>query len=308
METPLNWLRLKNFLKLNIQLKQALIVTFFIGVSLLFLADKLESNHLPFGEILHEIGVLCVTITPILFIYELALRRLFINEMSKEMTEVLNGSFKNDVFKIIEKSMPLSYDNILKHGISDAYEDLDPAHLKRRIEESSNTEIRMIKIWIPYLDEVFKPDLLIDSVIRRGCSYKIVLCDPDCRDIIVSRSKTLKIEPEHYAQKIKSTLKYLENIWRRLDEQGVSDKLQVAVHGDFIAGSLIGFKDYYIFGFYLHSRLATQGMQIKIEKGIHTNGASSFYSQLDNHFHEQWDIAHKLVKFDIVKDYELVVR
>lgn len=302
------WGRFKKFIKMNADLRQALILIICVGVIFLFIADQLEKGHVPNAGILHEIGVLCVTITPVLFVYELVLRRLFASEMSKEMHEVLHGSFKNDVFKIIEQSMPLSYDNILKHGISDAYADLDPSHLKRRIEESSNTEIKMIKIWIPYMDEVFKPDLLIDSIILRGCSYKIVLCDPNCNAVIANRSQTLKLDPGHYAEKIKSTLRYLQNIWRMLDEKGFSDKLEVLVHDNFIAGSLIGFKDYYILGFYLHSRLATQGMQIKIEKGIHTQGSSIFFHQIDDHFITQWAIAHKVVKFDLQKDYELILR
>lgn len=305
-ETNSPFKRLFNFIKMNAELRQALLCIMFIGAIFLIVSEKLKESNLPFVA-LHEIGVLCLTVTPILFIYELALRRLFISEMSNEMDKVIsisNDTLKEELFYTIKKSMPSSYDNILRFGISDAYDSLDPVYLKKRLETSVNTNIKLIKIYIPYLHEALEPEILIQAIIERGCSFSIVLCDPDCLEAIEKRTRSVGYDPIDYILQIKSSIRYLQNVWRELykRDEKLAQKLCVRAHDDFIAGSLAGFHDYYIFGVYLHKRVATRGMQFKIERGVRSE-IPAFYKELDEHFKMQWDMAYKDVVFDIEKEY-----
>lgn len=293
--------RIWHLIKLNSHLWVALLAVFCVGIVLLIVSKILRENSLPFSIISHEIGVLCITITPMLFIYELALRRHFIKEMSAEIETVIdNMGIKKEVTEIIRRSMPSSYNNILTLGVSDAYPNLDSDHLRRRITEARDTEIRLIKIWIPFLDEALDPDLIIEAIETRNCTFKIILFDPDCGEAITKRVRTLSYDPEYYHTQIITNIKYLHNIWQKLKKIGKEECLKVKIHDDFISISLIGFKDYYIFGIYLHGKVATRGMHYKIDKGK-AGKENEFYKQLDTHFAFQWDIAHKRVDFETHK-------
>lgn len=303
-----------SLIKLGNRLTLALVVIFNLGLSLLLLSKTLESNHLFSVEsvkVINDVGVLFVTITPILFIYELALRRVFTAEMSGEMKKVLNGNFKNEFFNIIEKSMPASYKNILDRGIVDAYDQLDAGHLEERIKKvEPGSEIKIVKMYIPFLNETLKTDIIVDSIVQKGCSYKIVICDPDCEETIANRATAVGYNSHFYAFEITATLEYLQNIWRKLHESGgekYTSKLEVRAHHYFTAGSLIGFEQYYILGFYLYGDISTQGPQIKVEYGAHIE-PSKFFLTLDKHFKKQWEIAYKTVEFSIDKSFKLVDR
>ncbi|QHI36402.1 hypothetical protein IMCC3317_17650 [Kordia antarctica] len=287
---------IRSLLRMNPILWKALLIILLVGIVLLAISNisSFNSNFKTCAKIVHEIGVLCITITPILFVYELALRRLFVHEMSHEVERVINKiGIKEEVANIVRKSLPKSYDNILSNGISDAFPYLDPEHLRDRIIEAQDAEIKILKIWIPFLDEAIEPNLFIDAIDNRNCKFKIILFDPKSSEAIEKRVRTLNYSQKYFQMSIHANLNYIHSVWKKIKNK---DNLMVKVHDDFISASLIGFKDYFVMGLYLHERIATRSLQLKIEK-IRNGKETEFFKQINQHFNSQWNNAYKKVVF-----------
>lgn len=287
----LSFKQLVTFLyNLGPEIKWALFFIFILGYGLLWLAIVIKS------QTIHEIGVLCVTITPILFVYEIALRKHLQKEMAKEIIDVLKKTgLQKKIIAILTKSMPDSYRNILKHGITDAYTDLDSKHLKDRLTSAKNCLIRINQIWMPFLNESIDQDVIINSI-ERGCTYQIVLCDPSLDEPLEKRAKSTSYSIDYYKSHIYENIIFLNELWVVLKQRNLQNSLEVKLHKDFIGISLIGIADYFIFGLYLQGKVATSGMQIKIDQITHETD-TEFYTQIENHFNKQWQIAHKTVCF-----------
>ncbi len=292
-----------------------LLLIILIGTLLIFLS--LFISQLSFWHceevalVLKEMGILCITITPILYVYEFLMRRHFNSEMKLEIEDVLNNvELQEKVIEVLQRSLPLSYQNILKNGISNAYPEFDVSLLLRMLQEANNTEIKMIKIWLAFIiDNGIEEKVFVDCIIKQGCKFKIVLYDYDNSQALIARSKTAsttfkQYDAKKYSDYIKANLDYFSCVWAELNSRIKKESLkinaeecfQVRLHDDFISTSLIGTDSYYVFGTYLHGRLSNRGVQFQIDKMVEAK-ETEFYRQLENHFQIQWEVAHKRVIF-----------
>jgi hypothetical protein len=243
----------------------------------------------------HEAGVLCITITPILFIYESAIRSHLQFEMTKGIKAVINESkLEIKIMEVIKKTMPTSYQNILKLGISDAYEGLSPTVLEERIRNASEVQIRVTSIWIPYLNLNIDKSIFIDSIVNRGCSYQIILCDNTYDEPIRKRAESTRFSLSDYKNGISQNLGFFHMVWNELGKD--RDKIQLRVHNDFISLSVWGFQNYYVIGTYLHGRATANGIQLRVDR-LTPEGESLFFEQIDESFGLQWKRAYKDVIF-----------
>jgi hypothetical protein len=218
--------------------------------------------------VLHELGILFVTIVPMVFIYERILRNSFLAEMADMMTEV------------IQSQIPENMVNLRKSGLSDIEEKLRYDNVLRHIGKTANSKIRFLKIWIPSLELFHRA--LFDAIVHRNCEVEILLLNPCCTEAIEKRAKAYNYNVLRVQNHIMDNLKDLMDFYQKLPLEH-RDKLTVKLHSDFIGLSLIGVGDTYRVGLYLHGRVATEGTQLLAQ----TKG-SFFYDELYKHFKHQF--------------------
>ena len=191
-------------------------------------------------------------------------------------------------------------------GVADAFPSLDIDHLKVRIKKCKD-EITILKIWMPYVNEGnIDIKLLLDSIIKNGCRYRIIICDPAMEEPLNRRAIASGIyDLNSYKAAIEKNIIYFQQLWTELKKRGHEDKIQLRLNTGFLSTSLMGFDDYYIFGLYLNNRFANLGMQYKIIKN--TEEGSLFYQELKEHFEFQWDNAGKEIRFS-PSGYTIVIR
>lgn len=290
---------LSKIFKMSPPLIWALVIIVLFSTALLFIAREYKL------ETLHEIGVLGVTITPILFIYERALRVHLLNEMTSALKDIINeAAIKEDILQFLKKSQSDVFNNLIESGMSDAFIRLDPSHLEKRLLANKG-EIKVSKIWMPYVNQNLDINVFVTSI-ENGCNYKFVLWDPEMDEALIRRARASKsYDLTKYKRHIVDNIDFLQTLWVELKKKGKEDKLELRLHNDFIAASLIGFDEYFLLGLYLNGRIATNGMQLKIDRD--TKNGSAFYKELNNHFNIQWKDAYKQVVFN-ENGYEVVDR
>jgi hypothetical protein len=236
-------------------------------------AEKAFENHNALSFVLGELGILLVSIVPMIFIYERILRNIFLYEM------------EDKIRKNIQDFIPENVNNIRQNGIADIYDKLRYDFLIRKLEKVHNTKIRILKIWIPSMDTLV--DCLYGAIVERNCTVEILLCNPDCKEALTKRGTSYDYPYQRIKAHIEENQEDLKDLYRKLPETK-KDALQLRLHRDFISVSLIGIENYFITGFYLNGRLATNGTQIK----VHGRDAG-FYHELYKHFKDQWKHAEK---------------
>jgi hypothetical protein len=181
----------------------------------------------------------------------------------------------------IEASMPPRYINIKDVGIVDAYTELQIDRWRKKIENVSKTDIRMLKMWV---DDFYAFQTALHSAVAaRECTVRIMLIDPSNTEAIKKRASCIpNLTAEHIQQEVILNLRTLFSTWEKLPADK-KPKFQIKLHSSFIAVSLYGVADELVFGLYLHGRLATQGTQIKVHGGGH-----ALYDELDLHFENEW--------------------
>jgi hypothetical protein len=291
--------------KSRLVLFAALMTIISFGIVCIYLSEKLQSalekkqpsNSFP--DILHEMGVLLVTVIAVLVIYEFIMRKHLLGEIKKELKGAIDeAGIQKDILEIIQKTMPASYMNLINSGVSDAFLHLSASNLIKRIEKNKNV-IKISKIWMPFISLDIGKDIIIKSI-ERGNSYRIVLCDYKVEEALSRRARMIKDSPysiESYQYHIRENIDFFNSVWVELKKKGggLESKIEFRLHNDFIAAALIGFDDYFLFGLYLNGKLATKGMQFKIEKN--TLEGSTFYIELEDHFEMQWESAYIEVQF-----------
>jgi hypothetical protein len=228
----------------------ALLSLIVFGASLISVSNTLKYAEGIWHEVhlvLHELGILFVTIVPMVFIYERILRNSFLEEMAEKMTEV------------IQSQIPENMVNIRKSGLSDIEEKLHYDSVLKHIGKTANSKIRFLKIWIPSL-ELFHRALL-DAIVHRNCQVEILLLNPCCTEAIEKRAKGYNYDVHRVQNHIMDNLKDLMDFYQKLPLEH-REKLTVKLHRDFIGLSLIGVGDTYRVGLYLHGRVATEGTQL----------------------------------------------
>jgi hypothetical protein len=280
---PIKKDRLKLPSALSRPLAAFLVIMFALGCFLI----KLTSKGVPWEDIGKELGILFVSVTPVVLIYELILRLVMHNEMAKTTTEA------------VKKSLPDSYKNIMKYGITDLYDGLSAGTLRENLELApAKSEITVNNIYIPDFKFGFKyKTIFIDALVQKKSNLKILLCDFDATELLEKRAKSTAFSSlAEYQQGIRNNLNFIHSIWRELADANLRDKISVRLHNDFVSISSWGFGDFYIIGNYLFGRSAVQGVQIKVKRDT-LDGPSELFTDLDQSFQLQWKSAYKQVNF-----------
>lgn len=193
-----------------------------------------------------------------------------------------NNSLKETVEEALAPHVPENYKNIRKHGIKDCYHQLDILSMQDKIRET-RSRIRIMVIWIPQLD-VLRASLL-DAIRSNDARLDILLCDPDQKDALEKRAKSVPgYNLKDYQNNIDLNLRILSTIERELRGTALADKMEVRRYRGFISTSLYGYGENFILGIYLDGRLSTSGLQFRV-----TDSTSSFYNELDRHFTSCWE-------------------
>ncbi|WP_162340569.1 hypothetical protein [Cyclobacterium salsum] len=240
-----------------------------IGLICIIISFRLDSKGEDYklaASTIGGIGTTVLTIGLISFIYELILRNSFLQRTREAVSEV------------IRESMPARYTNIKDAGIIDAYKGLKIDKLREKFMECKKCRIRILKIWIPNLHTL--ENSIVDAINRRECSVEIILLDPSCQEAIQKRSLAIPYyEKEDIISNLNLNIAVIKSIWERLQDKS---KLTFNLHKSFIGASIIGFGDTIIAGYYLHNRLASEGMLIKVN-----DVTKGFFHELDEHFETQ---------------------
>ena len=236
-------------------------------------------------HIIRDISVTLSAIGIISLVYEYWLRKSFLKAMSYE------------VDKVIKMRMPPRYSHLRELGIVDAYENLDVEKLRKKLKTRKEETIKILKMWMP--DVTLLGAALIEAVDKGNCDIQIILLDPDAISAIEARVGILeRYSVEDYRERIISDLKELKRIKKDLEKLGKGENLIIKTHKSFVATSMVGWDGTFIFGLYLHDRIATHGSQIKVcETG------KVFYDRLQEHFQKMWNNAETF-DFDRLKNSE----
>ncbi len=259
------------------------------GLGMIVAATLVAEKEMQWVKSLFEtVGSSVLTLGVISFIYEFYLRRSFLdtvksvvrNELVRAEGEI-DDLVKSSLEAVVDASLPRSFQNIKDSGIVDAYENLEPGSVKRKILSCHNTRIRFSKMWIPYMYSIDGP--LLSAIATRGCTVQVLLYSPDAAEAIEKRAAALpSLTAEMIRRNIEETIAFFSTMRKQLtEEQRV--KLEVKLHRQFIGASIFWYGDVIVFGGYLDGRPATEGYQIKIAGADH-----DFYRDLSRHFERQW--------------------
>ena len=198
------------------------------------------------------------------------------------------------------RELPPAIENIKNFGLTDIYEDLDDKILKDRLMEVKDRRIKIIKIWMPYIETICHA--LIDAINNRGCKFHVMLLDVDSSEAIGARVKSLAEKQNITEQYIKDHIRLNEDRIIGLLEKihpDKRDKLILKTFNSFVAVSMIGFGDTYWVGLYLRGRYATEGMILKFESSHKPS-----FREMDDHFKGEWEAARLNPKY-VEKQKEL---
>jgi len=274
-------------LNLKVHVRVALAIVFLVGCVFVLATKGLHSWTEIIMEVGREIGILFISVTPIVLIYENILR----NRMHSEMARSIKSA-------LIETE-PIGIQNMLALGISDASSSLQIEEIKKNLDKlKPGTTVTVSNIYIPSLKFDENSDSIFSDAIRRGCSFNILLADFEAPEALIKRSKAAKdgSELKEYKAGIEYNLAFLYKEWQNLRYAYERSRLNIRLHNDFLSVSSWGFGDCFIIGTYLHGRSAVKGTQIRVVKNV-LGGLSKFYKELDRNFELQWKMAYKQIDF-----------
>ncbi|WP_194972661.1 hypothetical protein [Aquiflexum lacus] len=289
----------------------------FFGVGLLvvsYIFQKYDYDPL-FIFAIGSIGTTILTVGIISLLYEVLLRRSFINvtqqsiqrifldekQKSNELLKIEKAKIEKyvedekiklfDYYEkekigieknlrgIIEEAIPPKYSNIKRVGIVDTYDFLEMERLRQKIEKLENTEFKILKIYTPTLNLL--ESTIINSIENRNVAFRINLLNPCCEEAIDKRAKSLKdYDKDQIKEEIIKNLRRCKSIFKRIEKK---ENFKVRLYDSFISVPIYGYGTSYIMGLYLHNRLSEEGVQIKVS-GI----GSVLYKRVDEHFENIW--------------------
>ena len=234
-----------------------------------------------------EIGILLFAVVSTTLIHELLLRRTLLKEtqevLAQEFTDVIEKSLPDKINEMIKNQLPEKYLHIQESGIVDSYDTLKEDDLIKKIENlEEGSEVFILKIWVKSLNSL---DSAIRKAIEKGCVFKIIILSPDQREALTKRARFVETADYEYMKgKIEENIKKFSLIKKSLKTNTEKNKLTVKLHKDFISVSIFGYDSDMLVGFYLHSQISEQNIQLKIH-GKHT----VYYKKFKEHFNVQWD-------------------
>lgn len=259
------------------------ILLFVVGLLITYLAYGATTE--PTRSFFGALGSTFIVSGVLSWAYELSLRQNFLAIARRTVTAAIQESGPSSLRAVIQESMPQRYANIKQAGIVDAYQSLEIDKLKQSIEAARGAQIVICKMWMPSFHRLEQS--ILRAVESGGCTVRIVLLDPTAHEALHKRSSSLPRyhRAEDAARKIRDNIEIILAIQERLTERKLNAKtlLQLRLYSGFVGVSMHGIGDVFVVGLYLHGRLATEGMQIKVSGSTHP-----FYHELREHFEAVW--------------------
>ena len=215
---------------------------------------------------------------------------LFERFQRNRLLEVMGTSFE----ETINKKMPEKYANLRNAGVSDAYMGFKVDRFCERLNELEDTEIRILKMWIPNSHKL-RPALL-KAIVDGGCTLKIVLLDKEKSEAAIEkRAKSIgRTHPNYINVQIDQNLLLLERLYSEvvavIGREEAAKKVQVKLNDSFIGASMIGYGERMYVGLYLREMIATDGMIIKVQ-GV----SNSHFKEALRHFNKEFECANEYV-------------
>lgn len=258
--------------------RQAIIITYLVLILIGLLGiifgnstDFEKFNRNTLFDIINNVSITIFTIGLISMIYELNLRKRFMD------------SIKLEFESIIQNNMPERYSRLKQSGIVDGFQDLDFAKIRKRISEAEDCDIAFYKMWISNFDDIERA--LENAIEFRNCNVKILLLDPKANETLKTRALALGDErnPEMMAKQIETNISLINGINKRLEKKNVKGRIELKVHNSFIPCSMIIVGSEISLGLYLRNKLSTQGIHIRF-----AGKTRSHPQALLKHFKEEW--------------------
>lgn len=270
-----------------------LVAALLIGFVLLYI-DTLHPN--PF---LHELGVLFVTVTPSIFVYDFILRREFQRGMGRQIrTAISSSQLEVKVMESIKESLPASFQYVLEKGVVGAYNGIQSNYLHEWIAGASDVELRINNIFIPDVI-TYKPATFVEAIKNRGCSIKVLLYDAADQNTLNKRASSANRKLGIYLEGIKVSIDFFDQVFQQLNTAELRSKLEVKLHSNFISCPCWGFGDFYLVGIYHYPKSSLLSILYRIHKsGPGVNGETECFKEIEESFKEQWIRAGKEVVFD----------
>jgi len=288
-------------LHLKVHQRVALAIVFLVGC-VFVLASELNLHSWPdwLTGIIRETGILFVSVTPVVLIYENILRHHMHSEMERSIKEAIEQTqLEKKVLTTISKTIPSGIQNLMSLGISDACSGLTVENIKVHLDRlKPDSIVTVSNIYIPSLKFAQASEFIFSDAIRKGCRFNILLHDPDDTLALTKRLKAANDGSTiaEYQSGIDYNLRFLFEEWKKLSASKKRNSINIRLHNNYLSISSWGFGEYYIIGNYLYGKSAVRGTHLRVDK--HTLGdQSTFFIDLERNFDSQWKMAQKQVDF-----------
>jgi hypothetical protein len=239
-----------------------------IGMVLIVIPHLIHSDS-PAMQILEHLGLVFAPSGLMALVYEVMLRRTFLDEVREQFSLSLGEHFR-------------MIDRLQAAGVRDVHESLPDALISREFENATQS-ICILQTWIPNLLQIERS---LSKVIARGCRIRILLLDPNSIQAEARNEDLGYVDRNTIRHSIELNLKQLASFHTE-----VGDALEVRLYRGTPVLSLYACDDTRFLGFYWRKRRSSQGPQFEIR------GRSSLMAlEADRHFEDLW--AHSsVVKF-----------
>lgn len=221
-------------------------------------------------KVISDLGLALLSTGLISLVYEVMLRKSFLNEMKEQISESLASEF--EVIKRIKNA-----------GIEDIQENFSASEIAQSFSTAS--EVKIMQTWIPDLITLLQP---LKKASIKGCSVKILLLDPTS-PFAEARGKDLGYSnPTEPATSIRNDLAEIDRFCRN---EGITN-IEVRLHNTIPSMSIHSYDDISYIGFYLNRTPAVSSPQFIIN-----NRDESYLSKIANHhFFTVWESSkeHKI--------------
>lgn len=254
-----------------------ILVSWVVGLLLLLLANSLSEGNIIGAVILTQLAAIIIISVPIRFISQFFLRNRYEIESMVRLRRTIS--------KQIAKSIPSELNSVVSSGIVNVWESIDSKKLRDFIKSAHNTRIRILKIWIPYLNQGISSKDFIEAINIRNCTFEIILLAPESKEAIEKRCCSLNYEVSNFEHHIAENIDFLKIVYREISNKS---GLTLRLHNSFISASLIGNDDTYIKGSYHHGTASTDSIQLIVRKSL-GDQMDGLFEIFDRHFDWQWE-------------------
>jgi hypothetical protein len=230
------------------------------GMFLVMLPHLIQSDG-AWKAIVEHLGLVFVPSGLMALVYEVMLRRTFLDEIREQFSMSLGEHFR-------------TIDRLHGAGVKDVHEALPDAVINAKLENASRS-ISILQTWIPNLLQIERS---LAKAIERRCRVRILLLDPESAHADARNADLGYIDRNTIRHSIELNLKQLVCFHAE-----VGDTFEVRLYSGTPVLSIYACDDTRFLGFYWRKRRSSQGPQFEVH-----GGASLMGLEADRHFEDLW--------------------